>query len=262
MDEEQTAGLGARIEEEDVGYAGFGLVYEKFVFSELASRLVKEYHIRTICEYPANNLMGNNSNVFIGCEVTKLHAAANEQSKFDLVWNFCEFEQAEDPTILIADTLQLSNGYVLIVTQNIWNPGVLIHRLYHVFKMMRWDHGKLLRMSYKAVKSVLDKEGFQIVEIGAFDAPWFILDVYESGKFLRRLIQDAGTSESNLQKSIFEKCPLWIRYWLAHHHYVLFRKNETSLKEQPMQLGEGHLSETYRHDKLCKLSICAVLKVT
>ena len=229
--------MSARIEEEGVAYAGFGLVYEKFVFSELASRLVKEYRIRTICEYPANSLMGNNSDVFTGCEVTKLHEAANGESKFDLVWNFCEFEQAEDPSVLIANTLELSNGYVLIVTQNIRNPGVLIHRLYHVFKMMPWDHGKLLRMSYKAVKSMLDKQDFQIVEIGAFDAPWFILDVYESGKFLRRLILNAGTSESNLRKSIFEKYPLWIRYWLAHHHYILFRKSATYVKAQTIQFG-------------------------
>ena len=162
----------ARAEELVREYTGQGVVEGTIVRLGMTDRryrshdlqvdaiVVKEYHIRTICEYPANNLMGKNSDVFMLCEVTKLHGTANEESKFDLVWNFCEFQQAEDPRILIADTLQLSNGHVLIVTRNIPNPGFLIHRLYHVFKMMRWDHGKLSRMSYKALKSVLDKDGF------------------------------------------------------------------------------------------------------
>jgi len=227
MDEEPTADLDARIRKEGVAYAGFGLVYEKFVFSELASRLVKEFGLRTICEYPANNLMGNNSDVFVGCDITRLDAAANEGRSFDLVWNFCEFEQADDPTNLIQKVTELSNGLVLIVTQNIRNPGVPIHRLYHVLKMKPWDHGDLSRMSYNAVKSRIKKERFQIIETGSFDAPWFILDVYESGRFLRKLIFDAGTHQSNLRKSPFEEWPMWIRSWLAHHHYVLFRKKES-----------------------------------
>jgi len=220
---EPTTDLGAKIQREGVAYAGFGLVYEKFVFSEVASRLVKEFSLRTVCEYPANNLMGNNSDVFEGCEITRLAAGANEERKFDLVWNFCEFEQADDPTCLIKKAAELSNGLVLVVTQNIRNPGVLIHRLYHALRIQRWDHGRLSRMSYNAVKSRIKKERFEVIETGAFDLPWFILDVYESGKFLRKLILDAGTNERSLRKSVFEEWPMWIRSWLAHHHYVLFR---------------------------------------
>ena len=235
MDEEPTTDLGAKIEREGVEYAGFGLVYEKFVFSELATRLVREFGLKTICEYPANNLMGNNSDVFIGCEITRLTADASEERTFDLVWNFCEFEQADGPSCFIEKAVKLSNGLVLIVTQNIRNPGVLIHRVYHALKMKRWDHGRLSRMSYNAVKSRIKKGEFEIIETGAFDAPWFILDVYESGKFLRKLILNLGTDEKNLRKTAFEESPIWIRSWLAHHHYVLFRRKfKSSLQEGPV----------------------------
>lgn len=229
MDENQPVDLSARIENEGVPYAGFGLVYEKFVFSELVSRLIKEFDLETICEYPANNFMGNNSDVFVGCEITRLDAGTSEGRRFDLVWNFCEFEQAADPAYFIEKAAELSNGLVLVVTQNIRNPGVLIHRVYHALEMRRWDHGKISRMSYNAVKPVIQKEGFEIIETGAFDAPWFILDVYESGKFLRKLTLDAGTNEKNLRKSVFEECPMWIRSWLAHHHYVLFRSKASRM---------------------------------
>jgi len=222
MDERQTTGLTERIAKEGV-YAGFGLVYEKLVFSEVASRLIKDLGLRTVCEYPANNLMGNNSDVFSGCEIVRLKGGVKVGRRFDLVWNFCEFEQAEDPDRLIEQCVELSAKYVLIVTQNIRNPGVLIHRLYHVLKRKRWDHGILARMSYNAVKSKVNRQ-LKILATGAFDAPWFILDVYESGKFLRKLIFDVGTNDKNLRKSFFENSPMWIRSWLAHHHYVLLTK--------------------------------------
>jgi len=223
MDERQTTGLTERIEKEGV-YAGFGLVYEKLVFSEVASRLIKDLGLRTVCEYPANNLMGNNSDVFRGCEIVRLKGGVKESMKFDLVWNFCEFEQADDPDKLIEQCVELSAKYLFIVTQNIRNPGVLIHRLYHLLKRRRWDHGKIARMSYNAVRSNLNGRRLEILATGAFDAPWFIFDVYESGKFLRKLIFNVGTNDENLRESFFEKSPMWIRSWLAHHHYVLLTK--------------------------------------
>jgi hypothetical protein len=79
-------------------------------------------------------------------------------------------------------------------------------------------------MSYNAVRAEIRRLGFTVIERGAFDAPWFVLDVYESGKFLRKLLHDAGTNERNLKNSSFENWPLWIRSWLAHHHYLLFSK--------------------------------------
>jgi hypothetical protein len=218
------------MEKEGLRYTGFGLAYEKFIFSRLALRLVNTFGLKTVCEYPANNLMGNYGDVFIGCELTRLGSSAKEDRKFDLVWNFCEFEQAEDPNYLIERVSELSNGLVLIVTQNIRNPGVLIHRLYHALKAKRWDHGRLSRMSYNAVKSKIRKKGFEIIETGAFDAPWFILDLYESGRFLRKLILERGTDETDLKKSVFEDWPPWILSWLAHHHYVLLRVHNSTNK--------------------------------
>jgi hypothetical protein len=223
MDEGDTLSIEKMIQGAGVSYAGFGLVYEKFVFSEIALRFVHELGLKTICEYPANNLMGNNSDVFQGCEITRASDATKLAGKFDLVWNFCEFEQARDPVRLIETAIELSERFVLIVTQNRRNLGVMIHLLYHALRRVPWDHGSVSRMSFKAVKSAIEKSNAEVVETGAFDIPWFILDVYETGRFLRRITFDAGTSLENMKKSTFERWPRWARFWLAHHHYVLFR---------------------------------------
>ena len=231
MDEGKQTSLEERMAKEGLSYVGFGLVYEKFILSQLVKKLVSEYEIKTVCEYPANSLMGNNSDVFEGCEVTRTRKPSDLTKKFDLVWNFCEFEQANDPTSFMDTTLDLSRSYVMIVTQNLRNIGVLTHRLYHLLWRVPWDHGYLPRMSANAVKSKLGNADAKIIETGAFDVPWFVLDLYESGKFLRKLIFDAGTSERDLKESMFERSPMWLRSWLSHHRYVLIRKSQSSTSD-------------------------------
>lgn len=152
-----------------------------------------------------------------------MHTGCDERSEaVDLVWNFCEFEQG-DPVALVEKAIALSEKFVLIVTQNRRNLGVVIHRLQHMLKRAPWDHRRLSQMSFKAVKSAIGNTNAEIVETGAFDIPWFVLDVYETGRFLRRITFDAGTDVKSMRKSMFERGPRWARFWLAHHHYVLLR---------------------------------------
>jgi hypothetical protein len=74
------------------------------------------------------------------CEITRTRDATNVPKRFDLVWTFCE--QARDPVALIEKAIGLSEKFVLIVTQNRRNHGVIIHRLLHMLKRAPWDHGE------------------------------------------------------------------------------------------------------------------------
>ncbi|UCG45587.1 MAG: hypothetical protein JSV58_02040, partial [Candidatus Bathyarchaeota archaeon] len=117
----------------------FGMLYEKTVFSNLVRRLVAEHRIRNVCEYPTNDLMGDNNQEFekLGCQVKKLRQADRTSGKFDLVWNFCEFERSQDPLTLVEEMKELSNAFMLIITQNKTNV-MLFHRWYHFIKRRRW----------------------------------------------------------------------------------------------------------------------------
>jgi len=170
---------------------GFGTEYEKFVLRDVAKNLVQELSVKSVCEYPSNNLMGDNSEIFSDqtLQITKLSRPyRNTESKSDLVWNFCEIEQQKEPSELINEMLSLTKRYLLIIMQNRRNPGIPLHWVYHMLLGKKWDHGRFSLMTPKPLIRILSKFG-KIIRVGYFDVPWFILDVYESGVILRKIMQ-------------------------------------------------------------------------
>jgi len=205
---------------------GFGTEYEKFVLRDIIGNLIHELEIRSVCEYPSNNLMGNNSEVFEvhGIRVDRLSRLRHDRKeKYDLVWNFCEFEKTENSAELIKNMWMLSRKYVFIVTQNNRNVGVLLHRIYHIFRGKKWDHGSVTLMSIKPALKFLKKHE-RIIKIGYFDIPWFVLDVYECGDLLKKFVPSFLVSSKNLRESKLEWVPNFIKSWLAHHSYLLCEK--------------------------------------
>ena len=208
---------------------GFGTAYEKFVLGQILTGLVHNLGVKSVCEYPFNNLMGNNSEAFerSGCVVSRLTEVSDFDQQHDLVWNFCEFERAEDPKKVIENMTMLSREYLLIVTQNSRNMGVPLHFAYHFLVKKRWDHGSIKLMSHRSVLKILGRrEDINVVEIGFFDIPWFILDVYECGNILKHLVPKSFIDLRDLRESIFEGSPDFMKPWLAHHSYILCRKAE------------------------------------
>jgi hypothetical protein len=173
--------------------------------------------------------MGNNSEVFdnLGCTVKRMKAFHWANVKYDLVWNFCEFEKSDNPEKLVKDMLSLSSSYIFIVTQNNKNLGVHLHLLYHFLNRKKWDHGAIKLMSCSVVMKPLIKFGVEILSYGWFDVPWFILDVYEMGQIIKRVTFSNFVDTSDLRESRFEGLPNGIKSWLSHHFYVLAKKETT-----------------------------------
>jgi len=211
---------------------GFGTEYEKFILRDIAQRIIRELKPTSICEYPANNLMGDNSEVFEGFDL-RIDRLSNldrvKKGAYDLVWNFCEIEQREDITELVQEMLLRTRRYLFVVLQNRRNPGVGLHRIYHSLSGRRWDHGRIGLMSPTPLVRLLSGYG-KIISVDYFDVPWFILDVYECGAYLRVIIPKFLRSRQQLKKSRFEQMPYSLRRWLAHHAYVLFEKFEAEDK--------------------------------
>ena len=66
--------------------------------------------------------MGNNNSEYFekyGCQVTRIrtHEEAAINVKYDLVWNFCEFEQKASSEYILSKMKSLSNNYLMVVTQ-------------------------------------------------------------------------------------------------------------------------------------------------
>ena len=195
---------------------GFGTNYEKGIFAEIISSISAKYGILSSLNFPQNGLLGNIK------DVTKGLAKKNENP--DLLWNFCEFENENDLRTFFKSLEDFKPKYILIVTQNWRNPGVFLHFLYHKVFGKKWDHGKLKKMSIKPIEQYSEySKKYLVLEKGFFDAPWFILDIYEVGKYLKALAPKSMQSNEQSQKSLFESSPAYIKQWASHHNWVLLK---------------------------------------
>jgi len=196
---------------------GFGTDYEKLVLKGLFKKIIEKYRLKSVQEFPANNLMGNHQEIFdnLGVEIK------NENS--DLVWNFCEFDYAK-PKDFLNDLNKLNASYLAIITQNNINPGVWLHRFYHWLLGRNWNHGKIRNMSYKKVINLVKGySNFEVKEVMAFDVPWFILDVYETGSLIKKVLP-SHLSNVQPKESRFEAWPFNLKRFLAHHFLVLIKR--------------------------------------
>ena len=200
---------------------GFGTAYETAIFRESIDRLVKKYQIKRVLEYPITNLLND----------FQYKASTGQigppETNHDLVWSFCHFEQNEDSDQFIDDLADKTNRYLLMAIQNNRNPGLTLHWFYHKIIGKEWDHGKIGKMSPKKLRKAVTKNNFTILEDDFHDLPWFILDVYECGHFLKKLVPRSLLNEQDVKPSKFEGWPRIIKSFLAHHYQVLAEKSKS-----------------------------------
>jgi hypothetical protein len=195
---------------------GFGTDYEKVILAEILSQMTKKYELSCFFNFPKNCLLGNTK------DITKNLAEKNVNP--DLLWNFCEFENENDVGTFFKSIEDFNPKYILIVTQNWRNPGVLIHFMFHKVFGKEWDHGLLRKMAAKPIEDYIKSQRkYELIEKGLFDAPWFILDVYETGKYLKKLLPKSKAGSEQPCKSLFETSPSFIKKWASHHNYVLIK---------------------------------------
>ncbi|MEO8285664.1 MAG: class I SAM-dependent methyltransferase [Chloroflexota bacterium] len=185
---------------------GIGTVYERVVIDDYFRDLQKRFNIMTVLENPADGVTGvpgmnslefarnggtvamSNPSVkmlegaravwekqglidqatFTRCEVDDIPFADNS---FDLVWNYCMFERFLDPGPVVSEMKRVSNKYVLLMTQNVYNWGTVFHKVYHNIGDLEWDHGYGQQMTFPAIRKAVRAQGMRIVEEGTVDIP-------------------------------------------------------------------------------------------
>ena len=200
---------------------GFGTAYETYLLRGILDRIKQKYGIRDTMEYPKSGLL--DSSILVSDVPSNIGPAQG----VDLVWNFCCFEQDEDSRVTINEALDKTNEYLLFIIQNSRSPGVALHWTYHKIIGRPWDHGKILRMRPNVLRRALLEMDLPVVEDGFFDVPWFVLDIYECGSFLRKLVPRSMLDHRHMvTASKLEKLPRTVKSLLAHHYYALTRKAE------------------------------------
>lgn len=255
---------------------GIGIASERYFVACLQKKILQKYKIKSVLETPSDGLMGipGMNSVFFargGAKVTlaspseklilnakkfwkelgllkKVDFVTDKNYKYpfkkrgyDLVWNYCIFERF-DKDFLLPKMINLSKKYVLIITQNKFNWGYPIHRLYHRKNKMVWDHGysKLMDMFY--LKRLFKKSGLKIIESGCVDIPPWLdtFDMHTRGLGKKLVRGDNKWYWSSLQKGdlnklsksrlirfldFFRKILFFpLNYIFAHHFYILAKK--------------------------------------
>ena len=64
---------------------------------------------------------------------------------------------------------RVSNRYVLIMTQNVYNWGTMFHKVYHNIGNLEWDHGYDEQMTFPAIRKALREQGMHLLEEGTVE---------------------------------------------------------------------------------------------
>ena len=259
---------------------GIGIASERYFVSKVIDYLMKN-KIRTVLEAPSDGLMGipgmnsvffaqAGAKVTLGSHSEKLLQNSKpfwnklgfsdkinfskltditlpfSEKQFDLVWNYCMFEHFLDADKLLKEMIRVSNKYVFIITQNVYNYGYPIHIRYHKKRDQVWDHGYSKWMKMGNLKKLFKKNNLKIVKAGCVDVPpWFdTFDMHTRGKIkgIMSEEQKAKWYWSSLQKgdlerleinsyikvlALFEKLLFFpFNYLFAHHFYIIGEKDD------------------------------------
>jgi SAM-dependent methyltransferase len=183
---------------------GKGTAYERYALDRFFEHLADRLELTRVLEMPANGVMGVPGikslalaargvavTLAVPLEAVRTEVAALWDTiglsativtepytrssfaagSFDLVWNFCVYEHVSDPAALLREMVRVSRRYVLVLTQNPYNPGIPVHRLYHQLRAEPWDHGEVGHATPRRVVRAVLATGARIVETGGIDLP-------------------------------------------------------------------------------------------
>jgi SAM-dependent methyltransferase len=261
---------------------GIGTVYERRLIDAYLLKLMRDYGVRNVLETPADGVTGvpginslefarHGARVVLANPVPAMlekaamvwnkqglrdqaefhHAEADslpfQDNEFDLVWNFCMFERFDPPDTVLAEMARVAKGYVMIMNQNYRNWGTPVHKLYHKWADLEWDHGYVPLMSQEAIVEAMGRTGLKVLEVGYIDTPpW--MDTWDmplrgalkgvlgklgmtwEWKSNQKPLADnkaTGTGQEQMLKLftwVEHNLPEWFAKSQTHHYYVLGKK--------------------------------------
>ena len=255
---------------------GFGTQYERMMVNDLLRRTCLKYGLRSVLESPADGITGipgANSLCLAGHTnkpvtltnpsallleragdtwkqmglADKMESSQSPVAKliypdgsYALAWSFCMLEQMKDPESYLREISRVSEKAVMMITVND-NSGVRLHRLWHKFKNIPWDHGNEALMTQSGIAAAFNRAGLKVMETGGVDAPP-TLDTSDMSLTadLRRIAglfgkkwdwklkgEEQGPGSMLRFFSWLEhNLPMWFKIKHAHHIYVVGMKND------------------------------------
>jgi len=157
-------------------YRGIGNEYREYSQDRLLTRLNNVYELTPILNAPFDHSTDpTRDNKIFGTDFTvSKDLKSFKDRQFQCVWNFGFIQRY--PNIL-KEMKRTTRKYVLCFVPNGYNPGMIIHRLYHITYSSQCHHperGNPSLMTKNGIELLFRRNDLRIVESGYIDiCPWF-----------------------------------------------------------------------------------------
>lgn len=218
------------------GRGGLGNAFREISQERLMIRLRDKYNIKSVLNCPYDQATDPNidNKMFPRWTASKRFPPSG---KYDLVWNF-GFVQRN--TSMIWRMVALGR-MILMFTPNYSNCGMMIHKLNHMIRGSICNHperGFSELMTINGLSRFIHEEGYRILETGYVDCPpW-----PDTVSTLTELFGSSNRSVMNIPFTerllIFEKLTMKIPMVMAHHCWILFQGERSSISPNNGRLSK------------------------
>jgi hypothetical protein len=203
-------------------FRGIGDVFRRCSQYVLLSRWEQKYKFRSAVEAPYDEATGGVDGYILNCPYKALTNIDEVPPKsFDFIWNFGFIQRRPS---LIFKMKRISKRYVAVFTPNTLNPGVLIHKLYHLIYEKECTHPERGDPKFMRINGLIELfkwADLKILEYGYIDIPPWPDTVVTIKQFFGRKSWEPIELKIDVRPLlIFEKI-LRPRALFAHHCYIL-----------------------------------------
>lgn len=202
---------------------GLGDIYRRCSQYLLLKRWEQQYGFSSAAEAPYDEATGGIDGLILECSYRAVKNISDlEPKSVDFIWNFGFIQRHP---YLIFKMKKVSRKYVAVFTPNCLNPGMLIHRFYHLIHRNECNHperGDKRLMKINGLIKLFESAKLKILEYGYMDIPpWF--DTVVTVRQLFSVNSDWAPLEIKVDVKpliVFESV-LKPKSIFAHHCYIL-----------------------------------------
>ena len=209
-------------------FNGIGNLFRQYSQYQLMQSWEEKYHFKTALEFPFDRATDGIDGNCLSCAHIAIenYKDVNTNTQAELVWNFGFLQRQPE---LLEIMKSASTKYVAAFVPNFFNPGTVVHAIYHkVYKdtnpCNHPERGDWNLMNLQGLHKLFTLTGFKTLELGYADIPPFPDTVVTIKEFFGSKSREVLKVPGNMRKLLWFEKVAWPKTFWAHHCYILGEK--------------------------------------
>ena len=209
-------------------FNGIGNLFRQYSQYQLMQTWEKKYQFNTALEFPFDRATDGIDGNCLSCEHVAIEDYKVVDTKAEFVWNFGFLQRQPE---LLEKMKASSTKYVAAFVPNFFNPGTIVHLIYHkVYKdsnpCNHPERGNWKLMNLSGLRKMFEQSGFKILELGYVDIPPFPDTVVTIKEFFGSKSRDVLKVPGDMKKLLWFEKVAYPKFIFAHHCYIFAEKQE------------------------------------